>query len=396
VGALGRDTVVGVIGAGAMGSGIAQVAAAAGHRVLLRDVDDDAARKAVHAIGRNLDGQVAKQKLDSDSAALILDRIDVVSGGTGNLTSLADCGIVIEAIVENIEVKRRTFKELEGVVDPACVLATNTSSLSVTAIAQACENPSRVIGVHFFNPPVVLPLVEIVAGVSTSKAVVESVRSLIDSWGKTTVLASDTPGFIVNRIARPYYGEAIRIYEEGIADPATIDWAMRELGGFKMGPFELMDFIGNDVNLAATTAVFEGTNFDPRYKPSVTQKRLVDAGHLGRKTGRGHYEYGEEAKRPEPVRDEALGGKILTRILAMLVNEAVDAVNYGIGSASDIDLAMTRGVNYPKGLLTWGNEIGLDKVLATIESLREEYEEDRYRPSVLLKRMVREGKQFHS
>ena len=396
MGALGRDTVVGVIGAGAMGSGIAQVAAAAGHRVLLRDVDDDAARKAVHAIGRNLDGQVAKQKLDSDSAALILDRIDVVSGGTGNLTSLADCGIVIEAIVENIEVKRRTFKELEGVVDPACVLATNTSSLSVTAIAQACENPSRVIGVHFFNPPVVLPLVEIVAGVSTSKAVVESVRSLIDSWGKTTVLASDTPGFIVNRIARPYYGEAIRIYEEGIADPATIDWAMRELGGFKMGPFELMDFIGNDVNLAATTAVFEGTNFDPRYKPSVTQKRLVDAGHLGRKTGRGHYEYGEEAKRPEPVRDEALGGKILTRILAMLVNEAVDAVNYGIGSASDIDLAMTRGVNYPKGLLTWGNEIGLDKVLATIESLREEYEEDRYRPSVLLKRMVREGKQFHS
>ncbi len=396
MGALGRDTVVGVIGAGAMGSGIAQVAAAAGHRVLLRDVDDDAARKAVHAIGRNLDGQVAKQKLDSDSAALILDRIDVVSGGTGNLTSLADCGIVIEAIVENIEVKRRTFKELEGVVDPACVLATNTSSLSVTAIAQACENPSRVIGVHFFNPPVVLPLVEIVAGVSTSKAVVESVRSLIDSWGKTTVLASDTPGFIVNRIARPYYGEAIRIYEEGIADPATIDWAMRELGGFKMGPFELMDFIGNDVNLAATTAVFEGTNFDPRYKPSVTQKRLVDAGHLGRKTGRGHYEYGEEAKRPEPVRDEALGGRILSRILAMLVNEAVDAVNYGIGSASDIDLAMTRGVNYPKGLLTWGNEIGLDKVLATIESLREEYEEDRYRPSVLLKRMVREGKQFHS
>jgi len=396
VAALARDTVVGVIGVGAMGSGIAQVAATAGHRVLLRDVDDDAARKAVHAIGRNLDGQVAKQKVDADSAALILDRIDVVSGGTDNLTSLADCGMVIEAIVENLEVKRRTFKELEGVVEPACVLATNTSSLSVTAIAQACDRPERVLGVHFFNPPMVMPLVEIVPGVATSPAVVERARSLVDSWGKTTVLASDTPGFIVNRIARPFYGEAIRIYEEGIADPATIDWAMRELGGFKMGPFELMDFIGNDVNLAATRAVFEGMNFDPRYKPSVTQKRLVDAGHLGRKTGRGHYEYGEGATRPEPVKDEVLGRLILNRILAMLINEAVDAVNYGIGTAADVDLAMTRGVKYPKGLLSWGNEIGLDKVLVTIESLREEYEEDRYRPSPLLKRMVREGKQFHS
>jgi len=392
---LGRDTVVGILGAGAMGSGIAQVAATAGHRVLVRDVDEDAARRAVHNMGKALDNQVAKRKLSSDAAAKILERVDVVSGGSGNLTSLADCGLVIEAIVENLEIKQRTFKELEEVVDTSCVLATNTSSLSVTAIAKACEHPERVIGIHFFNPAVVLPLVEIVPGVATSPEVTKNVRAFVEGWGKTTVVASDTPGFIVNRIARPFYGEALRIHEEGIADPATIDWAMRELGGFRMGPFELMDFIGNDVNLAATTAVFEGTNFDARYRPSVTQQRLAAAGQLGRKTGRGHYDYAEGAVKPEPLKDEILGERILKRILSMLINEAAEAVHYGIGSAADIDLAMTKGVNYPKGLLAWGNELGLDKVVDTIESLRAEYEEERYRPSPLLKRMVREGRRFH-
>jgi len=395
VASLGRDTVVGVVGAGAMGSGIAQVAAAAGHRVLLRDVDGDAGRRGKHSIGKSLDGQVAKQKLTASAAVEILDRVAVVPDGTGKPISLATCGIVIEAIIENLDAKQRTFGELEDVVGERCVLATNTSSLSVTAIAKACTRPARVLGIHFFNPPVILPLVEIVPGLATSADVTDSARALVQSWGKTTVLASDTPGFIVNRIARPFYGEALRIYEEGIADPATIDWAMRELAGFRMGPFELMDFIGNDINLATTTTVFEATGFDLRYQPSITQKKLVDAGLLGKKTGRGFYDYGEGASRPDPTKDEALGRRIVDRILAMLINEAAEAVHYGIGSPSDVDLAMTKGVNYPKGLLAWGNEIGLDNVLNTIERLRTEYEEERYRPSPLLKQMVREGRRFH-
>ena len=388
---LGRDTVVGVIGAGAMGSGIAQVAAAAGHQVLLRDVNDTAAHHGLRSIGKSLDGQVAKQKLQAEAAAEILARV-VVAGGATDLTA---CGIVIEAIVEDLGIKRRTFSELEAVVDAGCVLATNTSSLSVTAIAEACAHPERVLGVHFFNPPVILPLVEIVPGAATAADVTASTRALIQSWGKTTVLASDTPGFIVNRIARPFYGEAIRIYEEGIADPATIDWAMRELGGFRMGPFELMDFIGHDINLATTTAVFEATGRDLRYQPSITQKKLVDSGLLGKKTGRGFYDYGEGAYRPDPVKDEALGRRIVDRVLAMLVNEAADAVHLGIGSAADVDLAMTKGVNYPKGLLAWGNEVGLEKVLDTITQLRERSGDERYRPSALLKQMVRDGERFH-
>lgn len=392
---LGPDAVVGVVGAGAMGSGIAQVAAAAGHRVLLRDVNEDAGRRGKLSIGKSLDAQVAKQKLTASAAAEILDRVTVVPDGAGKPVSLATCGIVIEAIIENLDAKQRTFGELEDVVGAGCVLATNTSSLSVTAIAEACARPGRVLGVHFFNPPVILPLVEIVPGRATSTDVTASARALIQSWGKTTVLASDTPGFIVNRIARPFYGEAIRIYEDGIADFATIDWAMRDLGGFRMGPFELMDFIGNDINFATTTAVFEATGFDMRYQPSITQKKLVDAGSLGKKTGRGFYEYGGGAPRPDPTKDEPLGRRIVDRILAMLINEAADAVHYGIGSPSDVDLAMTKGVNYPKGLLAWGNEIGLDNVLRSIERLRTEHQEERYRPSPLLEQMVREGRRFH-
>jgi 3-hydroxybutyryl-CoA dehydrogenase len=208
------------------------------------------------------------------------------------------------------------------------------------------------------------------------------------------VVASDTPGFIVNRIARPFYGEAIRILEEGVADVATIDWAVRELGGFRMGPFELMDFIGNDVNYAVTRSVFEGFFYDPRYRPSLTQRRLVEAGFLGRKSGRGYYDYRANGAPPAPREDRALGQRIVDRILAMLVNEAVDAVFLRVASPADIDLAMTKGVNYPKGLLAWGDELGLDWVLRSIEDLQDVYGEDRYRPSPLLKRMVADGSRF--
>jgi 3-hydroxybutyryl-CoA dehydrogenase len=239
-----------------------------------------------------------------------------------------------------------------------------------------------------------MPLVEIIPAVQTSEKVLNDSRALVESWGKVTVLAKDTPGVIVNRVARPFYGEALRIYEEGIADFATIDWAMTELGGFRMGPFTLMDYIGNDVNYTVTETVFAAFYYDPRYKPSFTQKRHSEAGYLGRKSGKGYFDYSENAVNPEPNKDEVLGKQILNRILCMLINEAVDAKFLNIASANDIDLAMTKGVNYPKGLLAWSNEIGLENVLQTLSDLQEEYGEDRYRPSALMRRMVKNGEEF--
>ena len=239
-----------------------------------------------------------------------------------------------------------------------------------------------------------MPLVEIIPAVQTSETVTKKSRELIDSWKKVTVLAKDTPGFIVNRVARPFYGEALRLYEEGVADFATIDWAMTELGGFRMGPFTLMDYIGNDINYTVTETVFAAFYYDPRYKPSFTQKRHSEAGWYGRKSGRGYYDYAEGANQPEPKKDERLGETILNRIRVLLINEAIDAVHLNIATPKDVDLAMTKGVNYPKGLLAWANEIGLRKVLSDLDALYDEYREDRYRASVLLRRMVIRGETF--
>jgi 3-hydroxybutyryl-CoA dehydrogenase len=382
-------SVIGVVGAGAMGAGIAQVAAQAGHHVVLADALPASIARARAGHLKAMARDVEKAKRTREDADAVLARIHYAEGN--DHSAFADCALVIEAVVEDLAVKRALFAHLERVVAPTAVLASNTSSLSIAAIAGACTHSDRVIGIHFFNPAPIMPLVEIVPSLTTDVSLVDHVQRLVDSWGKTTVRAADTPGFIVNRIARPFYGESLRLREEGVADCATIDWAMREIGGFRMGPFELMDFIGNDVNYAVTCSVFEAMSYDPRYKPAIMQRRLVEAGWLGRKTGRGYYDYRDGSEMPAPNTDRALGERIVDRVLAMLINEAVDAVHLRIASAQDVELAMTRGVNYPRGLLAWGDQIGAPQVLAQLEALHAEYGEDRYRPSVRLRRAVAGG-----
>ena len=383
---------VGVVGAGAMGRGIAQVAAAAGHRVLLGDAVAGATERARDAIRSSLGREVSKGRLEVASADAILSRIVDAGDLAAGVAPFAPCDIVIEAVVEELGAKRSLFVALEAVVARECILATNTSSLSVAAIGGGMAHADRLVGMHFFNPAPVMPLVEIVPAITTATDVAERTRALATAWGKTTVVATDTPGFVVNRVARPFYGESLRLLEEGIADVATIDWAMREIGGFRMGPFQLMDFIGNDVNFAVTSSVFEGLFYDPRYRPSLTQRRLVETGLLGRKRERGYYDYRAGSIAPAPTQDRELGGRIVDRVLTMLVNEAVDAVYLRVASAGDIEVAMTTGVNYPRGLLAWGDEIGAAEILRRLEALQSEYGEDRYRPSPLLRRRVREGR----
>ncbi|MFI5164372.1 MAG: 3-hydroxyacyl-CoA dehydrogenase NAD-binding domain-containing protein [Bacteroidia bacterium] len=386
--------IIGIVGSGAMGSGIAQVAAAAGCKVVLFDSNAVALEKARYNLDSMLNKLAEKGKISALDAKNIFSRVNFAS----SISDFKSCQLIVEAIVENLDVKQKVFSDLEKIVSPDCILASNTSSLSITSIASACVRPERVIGIHFFNPAPVMPLVEIIPGVSTKKYLAEEIKKLMESWKKIPVIAKDTPGFIVNRVARPFYGESIRIYEEGIADFATIDSSMKE-NGFKMGPFELMDLIGNDVNYTVTETVWKQFFYDPKYKPSLTQKRLVEAGHLGKKSGRGYYDYSMEDVRGQKAEGNTseisnLKSQIFFRVLVMLINEAADALYYGVATKEDIDLAMTKGVNYPKGLLKWADEVGIEKVVAALEKLFAEYGEDRYRPSVLLKKMVREGEKF--
>lgn len=381
---------IGVLGAGTMGTGIAQVAAESDHEVVLVDVNEKAIETSRTKLKKIVDRLIEKGKWTQEYGDGLLKRITFST----IMNDFSGAQLVIEAIVENIEVKHSVFGQLEKIVDKDCILASNTSSLSIASIGAALKFPNRIIGIHFFNPAPLMPLVEITPAVQTDEKTKDKAKSIIDSWGKVTVLAKDTSGFIVNRVARPFYGEALRIYEEGIADFATIDWAMTELGGFRMGPFTLMDYIGNDVNYTVTETIFKAFYYDPRFKPSFTQKRHSEAGYLGRKSGRGYYDYSEDAAQKEPKKDAAIGKQILNRILVMLINEATDALFLNIATKEDIDLAMTKGVNYPKGLLKWADEIGIENVLQQIQVLFELYGEDRYRPNPLLKKMAKEGKTF--
>lgn len=373
-----------------MGSGIAQVAATAGHEVVVLDANPQALQKAATALAATMAKLVEKGKITAEKAASVTGNISFVS----DIQAYAGCGLVIEAIVENLDVKKKVFADIEAVAGADCILASNTSSLSIASIASVCKAPGRVVGIHFFNPAPLMELVEIIPAVQSDDATVAAAKALIDSWGKKTVIAKDTPGFIVNRVARPFYGEALRIYEEGVADMATIDWAMTQLGGFRMGPFTLMDYIGHDVNYVVTETVFREFFYDPRYKPSFSQKRLLEAGWLGRKSGRGFYNYAEGATLPEPAKNEALGQEICNRVLVMLINEAADACFLNIASREDVDIAMTKGVNYPKGLLRWADEIGIATVVERLDALYHTYHEDRYRCSPLLRKMAAEEQTF--
>lgn len=496
---------VAVIGSGAMGTGIAQVAALAGHPVKLFDQRPGAAGQAVAALRAQLAKLAEQGKLDAPTAAAAGGRLSAV----GSLAELADAQLALEAIAEDREAKRQLFAALETVVGPECLFATNTSSISVTAIGAALRDPRRLAGMHFFNPAPLMALVEIVSGLGTAPEVAARLFATAAAWGKTPVHAKSTPGFIVNRLARPYYGEALRLAQEGAADYATLDALLREAGGFRMGPFELMDMIGLDVNLAVTRSVWQSFYHDPRFMPSLLQQELVDAGYFGRKSGRGFYDYRADAPRPLPdtaptgptpgeivvhrgaaaaealaerlaaagvahrqqaatdgriasvdgialyvtdgrsasrramesgranlalldlaldyrhadrlglcVAAQAAGhagptaagllqsagytvsrladvpGMAVMRTVAMLANEAADAVNQGVCTAAAADAAMRLGVNYPRGPLAWADDLGPETVRTVLMHLGQTYGEDRYRISPLLQRNICAGQRF--
>lgn len=374
---------VGIIGAGTMGIGIAQVAATNNCKVLVYDANAAQVETATQNLEKTLLKLSDKGKITSEKLEEILSNISIAV----ELKDFKDCDLIIEAIIENKEIKTKVFTELENYVSENCIIGSNTSSISITSLSSELKHPKRFIGIHFFNPAPLMPLVEVIPGLLTDEELPEKIYNLMNDWGRSPVIAKDIPGFIVNRIARPYYGEGLRIVEENIATPEQVDDAMKTLGGFKMGPFELMDLIGVDVNFLVTTTVYKDYFYDPKYKPSLLQQRMSEAKLHGRKTGRGFYNYTENSTNPEPIKDDALYQYIFMRIISMLINEAVEAKRLQVATDEDIELAMQKGVNYPKGLLAWGKEIGYDKISETLQNLYEEYQEERYRQSPLLRKM---------
>ena len=380
---------VAVIGAGAMGSGIAQVAAQAGHHVHLVDAFEGAAAAAHDRLASVLAGLAAKGRITLAQADGATANLHVAS----SVAELPACGLVIEAIREDLADKRALFAALAGSQPARTLLASNTSSLDITQIAQGLSSPGRVLGLHFFNPPPLMRLVEVIRGQETRDESLTAAAGLMQAWGKTTVTCTSTPGFIVNRVARPFYGEAQRMVEAGVADAATIDCAIREAGGFRMGPLELTDLIGQDVSLAVGTSVWQQTGHDERYAPTDLQRRLVADGRLGRKTGHGIFRYDGKGQPLDASPDRALAAALargpivtnpVTRTLAMLVNEAVDLVARAEATAEDVDTAMKLGTNYPKGPIAWGAEIGFEVVAAQLRQLDAAFPGGRYRASPAL------------
>lgn len=384
---------IGIIGSGAMGSGIAQVAATAGHQVILLDSRQEALDEAQIQLQKIMARLAEKGRLTKIESEAIISRHTYST----DMNSFQGCGLVIEAIVEDLDIKKSVFRQLEGIVAMDAILATNTSSLSIASIAGSCQHPERVIGLHFFNPAPLMKLVEIIPALQTDANLASRLHKLMTDWGKYPVLAKDTPGFIVNRIARPFYSESIRLLEEGLGTENEIDAAMKEVGGFRMGPFELMDFIGHDVNYAVTESVWTACYHEPRYQPSFTQRRLVDAGWLGRKSGRGFYTYPENKLTVAdlPMFDSEKQRRLAERVIVMLINEAADALYFKVATRDDIDQAMTLGVNYPKGLLRWADEWGIATCESRMDRLYNNYHDPRYRCSPMLRSLAQNGERFY-
>ena len=378
---------VAVLGAGAMGTGIGQIAVQNGCHVVYYDSFPGATDRSKASIEKIFNRLAEKGKITSEKKEEMLGRMQ----WSADVDAVSGADLVVEAVIENLDVKKDLFAKVEPLLRSDAWLCTNTSSLSIAALSSGLTHPERFGGLHFFNPAPLMPLVEVVPGVKTGDDFTETMEALMLEWGKVPVVAKDTPGFIVNKVARPFYSEAIKLYEEGVASVAEIDAAVKSIG-FRMGPFELTDLIGHDVNYTVTETVWSQFFYDPRFRPSITQKRLKEAGLFGRKTGRGFYNYasGMDAAvvaQEEVEIDPMLSEKIVERILCLIINEALDAVWQGIASPENVDLAMTKGVNYPKGPIEWGREMGWDQVLGTLKRCHKHYGDDRYRPCPLLRHL---------
>jgi 3-hydroxybutyryl-CoA dehydrogenase len=389
--------IIGVLGAGTMGAGIAQLAARSGASTLLFDPVPEALQRGVELARAGLEKEASRGRITAEQATAAAAGLKAV----GELTALESCELVIEAAPERLELKHELFAALSEIVSETCVLASNTSSLLITAIAAGATHPERVVGMHFFNPAPIMRLLEVVAGEQSSERALALAHATGEAMGKTAIRAHDGPGFLVNRCNRPFGLEALRLLQEQIADIETIDRIVRMEGGFRMGPFELMDLVGVDTGFEISKSFYEQSFGEPRWRPSPITARYVAAGRYGRKSGRGYYDYSSDPYRP-PDPDPPAGGAdtkaqpavggVLERIVCQVINECAFALGEGVGSAQDIDTGMVLGLNYPRGPLAWADEIGLDHVLETLDSLCEEYREERYRPAPELRGLVRAGR----